>query len=151
MNKKSLLFFRDDSLKKTDVKANSYVVSDIGFFFQDVSDRRAEIVLEGELSISLSDKYKVITEEEATALIEAKANPNKLYLEIEKIKEEIASLKSENASLTEENTLLKKESESLTNENTSLKEENASLKSENDSLKEQLGQVQGKEAKAKQK
>lgn len=51
MAKKSLLYFTDDSIKDKSVKAKSFVVSEIGVFFQDVADHRASILIEGDLNI----------------------------------------------------------------------------------------------------
>lgn len=112
MAKKSLLYFTDDSSKEKSVKANSYVVANVGYFFQDVADRRAEIVIEGDLNISLKDAFIVIKEEEAKQLQNEKANPNaemlKLKQENESLKAELETLKLKLAESQAENEELKK-------------------------------------------
>ena len=123
MAKKSLLYFTDNSIKEKSVKANSYVVANVGYFFQDVSDRRAEIVIEGDLNISLSDSFVVIKEEEAIQLQNEKANPNA----------EMLKLKQENEALKKK--LEESGADELLKENESLKAELETLKTENEELK----------------
>lgn len=132
MAKKSLLYFTDDSSKEKSVKANSYVVANVGYFFQDVADRRAEIVIEGDLNISLKDAFIVIKEEEAKQLQNEKANPNA----------EILKLKQENEELK------KKLEESGADE---LLKENESLKAELETLKLNLAESQAENEELKKK
>ena len=99
MSKKSLLFFKDNSLKVKEIKAGDYAVANIGFFFQDVADKRAEIIIEGNLNISLTDSYKIVSKDEANELVKVKENPNdaisSLKAEIETLKSEIEALKKQ--------------------------------------------------------
>lgn len=127
MSKKSLLLFKDNSLKVKEIKAGDYVVANIGVFFQDVADKRAEIVIEGNLNISLTDSYKVVSEDEANELVKVKENPNDA---ISSLKAEIETLKNSDENI--------KKIEALENENKSLKAEIDTLKSEIEALKKQL-------------
>lgn len=117
MSKKSLLLFKDNSLKVKEIKAGDYVVANIGVFFQDVADKRAEIVIEGNLNISLTDSYKIVSEDEANELVKVKENPNDA---ISSLKAEIETLKNSDANI--------KKIEALENENKSLKAEIKALK-----------------------
>lgn len=123
MAKKSLLYFTDGSSRESTVKANSYVVSNVGYFFQDVADRRAEIVIEGDLNISLKDAFVVITEEAALQLQKEKENPN---AEMLRLKQENEALKKQIADTGTDELL--KENESLKAELEAVKQENEALK-----------------------
>lgn len=127
MSKKSLLFFKDNSLKVKEIKAGDYAVANIGFFFQDVADKRAEIIIEGNLNISLTDSYKIVSKDEANELVKVKENPNDA---ISSLKAEIETLKNSDENI--------KKIESLENENKSLKAEIETLKSEIEALKKQI-------------
>ena len=123
MAKKSLLYFTDDSSKESTVKANSYVVANIGYFFQDVADKRAEIIIEGELNISLKDSFIVIEKEAALQLQKEKENPNA----------EMLRLKQENEALKKQ--IADAGTDELLKENESLKAELEAVKKENETLK----------------
>lgn len=103
MAKKSLLYFTDDSIKDKSVKAKSFVVSEIGVFFQDVADHRANILIEGDLNISLESSFVIIDEKQAEQLKKEKASPSsemlKLKQENEELKKQIETLKKENEEL----------------------------------------------------
>lgn len=139
MAKKSLLYFTNDSSKEASVKANSYVVANVGYFFQDVADRRAEIVIEGDLNISLKDAFIVIKEEEAKQLQNEKANPNA----------EMLKLKQENEELKKK--LEESGADELLKENESLKAELETLKAELETLKLNLAESQAENEKLKKK
>lgn len=107
MSKKSLLYFYDDSIKDKSIKAKSYVVAKIGVFFQDVADKRARILIEDDLNISLDNPFVIIDEKQAEQLQKEKANPNsemlKLKIENEELKKQIETLKKENEELKKNN------------------------------------------------
>ncbi len=96
-NKKSLLFFTENSITDKNVLKENYVVSKVGYFFKDIHDRRCKVLIESDLNISLTDSFITISEEEAKELIKEKSSPDdtikSLKEENKKLKEIIAKLK----------------------------------------------------------
>ena len=154
MSKKSLVLYRNESTVIKDVKAGDYVITERGYLFNDVHTKRCEIIIEGELSISLTDKYKVITSDEAAALINEYKQPasslasmkqelEKCKKELEKCKKELeecknsdtAQLQSKIAELELKTAELEKANEALTKENETLKVKVSELEKANESVK----------------
>lgn len=133
MSKKSLVLYRNESTVIKEVKAGDYVIAERGYLFNDVHTKRCEIIIEGELSISLVDKYKVITSDEATALINEYKQPASslasMKQELEKCKKELEEYKnSDTAQLQLKIKELELKIQELVKTNEVLTKENESLK-----------------------
>lgn len=147
MSKKSLVLYRNESTVIKEVKAGDYVIAERGYLFNDVHTKRCEIIIEGELSISLTDKYKVITSDEAAALINEYKQPASslasMKQELEKCKKELeeyknsdtTKLQSKIAELELKTAELEKANEELAKENETLKVKVSELEKANESVK----------------
>lgn len=96
--KKSLIRYNNYSAVSKDIKAGNYVVAELGYLFKDVNSRRADIIIEGDIAVDLTNKFKVVDENEANLLIQQSKNPvnslTAIKKENEELKKKVAELES---------------------------------------------------------